>query len=30
LAFLRFAARDFQAAKPRVWQVRCNSARRVR
>src|ERR1039458_9090022 len=29
LAFLRFAARDFQAAKPRVWQVRCNSARRV-
>jgi len=28
--FLRFAARDLQAAKPRVWQVRCNSARRVR
>jgi hypothetical protein len=30
LAFLRFSASAFQAAKPRVWQVRWNSARRVR
>jgi hypothetical protein len=28
--FLRFAAGEFQAARPRVWQVRWNSARRVR
>jgi len=28
--FLRFAACDFQAAKPRVWQVRRNSALNVR
>ena len=28
--FLRFAVRGFQAARPRVSQVRCNSARRIR
>jgi hypothetical protein len=28
--FLRFSAGEFQAARPRVWQVRWNSARRVR
>jgi len=28
--FLRFAAGEFQGTRPRVWQVRWNSSRRVR